>query len=206
MIENNEKHELLEHIELGWKDQTYPGDGRLITRPKQPPGGCRDEHDYVAEYFQGKHWKEITLEDLRRNYPGPYDACLAFMSSEAFRFYFPAFMCIAVNYWHTDDVTAGAATDALVPPDMQLASVPEELKGVSDEEQQLHRKFLEHRRKNKDELTAWWQERVSGFTPLQRQTIRRLFIYLTDCYKSKYQGWVPQNLQAALRYWNSGES
>ena len=51
--------EVIRLIEQAWRGESYPGDEKLIPRPEQPPGACRDEHDYVAAYFKGKPWRGL---------------------------------------------------------------------------------------------------------------------------------------------------
>ena len=90
----------------------------LIPEPvnlagRTPCGG--DEYAYVTEFFSGRAWNEITLEDLRDTYPGPPDACLHFMSAEAFHYYLPTYLSIFLQDWKHADTVADAATFALVP-------------------------------------------------------------------------------------------
>ena len=85
----------------------------VILAGRQPCGG--DEYTYVDEFFRDRSWNEITLEDLRNIYPGPPDACLSFMSAEAFQYYLPTYLAIFLEHWDRADAIADAAVFALVP-------------------------------------------------------------------------------------------
>lgn len=79
------------------------------------PGCGADEYSYVEEFFRDKMWTEITLEDLKSEYPGPPDACLSFMSPEAFRYFLPAYMRFFLERWDEADAIADAAVFVLIP-------------------------------------------------------------------------------------------
>jgi hypothetical protein len=73
----------------------------LVLAGRQPCGG--DEYTYVDEFFRGRAWSGITLEDLWDAYPGPPDACLYFMSAQAFQYYLPTFLLIFLEHWDTTE-------------------------------------------------------------------------------------------------------
>ena len=85
----------------------------VVLAGRQPCGG--DEYTYVDEFFRDRSWAEITLEDLWNTYPGPPDACLSFMSAEAFQYYLPTYLSIFLKRWDSADSIADAAIFALVP-------------------------------------------------------------------------------------------
>ena len=104
------------------------------------------EYSYVADYFKGKHWKDITLPRLRDDYPGPHDACLSFMSPEAFRFYLPAYMVITINDYKEADTAGDAAMFAVTPP-ADRSLVPwwqERISGFNAKQRSAIRSFLEY--------------------------------------------------------------
>lgn len=151
---------MLSAIETAFGTVPYPGDDRIAGRSPT----CPDEYAYVAVYFKGKHWREITLKGLREESPGPPDACRCFMSPEAFRFYLPAYMRIAVEEYEAADVVAETVIFALMPPreDERLFKIAEQAGGLGpnlfspEQVQQRH---------------AWWLERVSGLTDAQRRAV-----------------------------------
>ena len=84
-----------------------------VLAGRQPCGG--DEYSYVDEFFRDRSWTEVTLEDLWETYPGPPDACLGFMSTEAFKYFLPAYLSIFLEHRDRADTIADAAVFVLVP-------------------------------------------------------------------------------------------
>lgn len=186
--------EVLKIIEEAWRQTPYPGDDRLITRPKQPKGSCRDEPDYVADFFAGKHWNQINRAMLVQGYEGPPDACLTFMGPQAFRFYLPAFMKMALTEYEAGDTICQAALYALVPPRFdpklyELAKLP----GMTDATNPCSEANVKGQR-------LWWDERVSGFTPAQRQAIVAFLEYLNSAHGQDY-AYNSSGPGIALKYW-----
>lgn len=158
---------ILTSITQAFSDISYPGDQRLASIP--PPYCVPSEDAYVVSYFKGKRWTEVSFTDLRKNYAGPPDACLSFMSPHAFRYYLPAFMVIAITDHDIADMVAHSALNALLPPE--------------DEGQK-----------------SWWQKRVSGFTPTQREAITLFLEYLDVRSSEDYPVYGPKQ---ALKYWKA---
>lgn len=95
-------------------DRVFPVEPKPAILPgRQSCGG--DEYGYVEEFFHDLAWNEITLEDLRDRYPGPPDACLYFMSAEAFRYFLPTYLAFFLRSWGEADSIADTAVYALVP-------------------------------------------------------------------------------------------
>ncbi len=191
------KQELLQLIERAWKEQPYPGDDRLIPRPEQPAGSSRDEHDYVAAYFKGKHWKQITRKGLLEVYEGPAYACLSFMSAEAYRFYVPAFMMIAFTEqeaYKAGDMICQAALSSLVRPqfDPELYEKAK-LPGMTDATNPFSQINVERQQR-------WWDERVSAFAPQQREAIVGFLKYMDATHGMDY-AYSLSSPKAALEYW-----
>src|SRR3990167_11315876 len=93
----NVMDKIIKIIEEAFHDRPYPGDAHLAGGAAHNHANCPCEYSYVANYFKGKRWRDITFAGLQKDYPGPPDACLNFMSHEASRFYLPAYMIIAVK-------------------------------------------------------------------------------------------------------------
>lgn len=74
-----------------------------------------DEYSYIEKYFKGKEWNSFNFKDLYDNYQGPQDACLAFMSPVAFRYYLPSFMSIALNEYEEADLLVDTTLYSLIP-------------------------------------------------------------------------------------------
>ena len=95
-------------------DRVFPVEPKPATLAgRQSCGG--DEYGYVEEFFQDRAWNEITLADLRDRYPGPRDACLYFMSAEAFRYFLPSYLTFFLRRWDEADSIADTAVYALLP-------------------------------------------------------------------------------------------
>ena len=78
--------------------------------PNVPIGeGASIEARAVEAYFRSKRARDISINELARDYHDPA-ACLVFMSNEAFAFFLPAFMRIALE----DYAISGAIPEAVV--------------------------------------------------------------------------------------------
>ncbi|HED33572.1 MAG TPA: hypothetical protein ENJ08_05035 [Gammaproteobacteria bacterium] len=82
-----------------------------------------DEYSYVEKYFKGKEWNSFTFKELYVNYQGPQDACLAFMSTAAFHYYLPGFMCIVINEYNEADLLVDTTLYSLAPAESESNSV-----------------------------------------------------------------------------------
>ena len=109
METEKQKQQLLNDLDRAFPVTPKPA----VLAGRQPCGG--DEYTYVDEFFRDRPWSEITLEDLWDTYPGPPDACLSFMSAEAFQYYLPSYLSIFLRHWDRADTIADAAIFALVP-------------------------------------------------------------------------------------------
>ena len=190
------KDDVLRAIDRAWATAQAPSGDNLAGRDV-----CCGEYTYVAEFFRGKHWRDVDLRSLRGEYPGPHDACLSFMSAEAFRFFLPAYMVIAVEEQQTSDAATDTAIFALAPPryrpelDELARSINEQ---VAQEDPDLDVETL-HRgsgtsRESVRELRAWWELRVADFTPEQRDAIVAFLEYSSSVLKDDMAG-------EALEHW-----
>jgi hypothetical protein len=96
----------------------YPGDANLSASPSI-------EGKEVSRYFKGKNWADLRVDSMRADYAGDPAACLSFMTDDAFRFYFPGYMRMALLEYETAD----AIFDAVVSK-IARASEPGELRRV----------------------------------------------------------------------------
>ncbi len=189
--------DVLRIIEEVWREIPYPGEERLIPRPKQPKGACRDEHDYVADFFAGKHWRDLDKAAIIQGYEGPPDACLTFMAPEAYRYFLPAFMKMAVLEYEPGDTMCQAALSSLVPPSFdpklyELAKLP----GMTDATNPCSEANVKGRR-------IWWEARVAGFTPEQRGAIVVFLEHLNRTHGRDY-AYDSSGPAAALKHWKPG--
>lgn len=160
------KDDVLKTIQAAFQDIPYPGDDHIAYRKSIPEA----EESRVAEFFRGKRWEEITAKTLQEDYRGD-GSCLAFMSDEAFIYYLPAYMVIAIQEYEEADVIADSAVFALSPPKGDIAH-----------------------------LRPWWQERVAGFTKRQREAILLFLQFMHEHHKEDYD-YPDSPLAAALEYW-----
>jgi hypothetical protein len=57
----------------------------------------------ISDFFLGKKWEEITLDALQNDYIGDPSACFSFMTDEAKKYYFPAYVIASLtNYYEAD--------------------------------------------------------------------------------------------------------
>jgi uncharacterized protein DUF6714 len=94
-----------------WADVPMPAPAAV----SYDASGRHLECNMVAEFFAGRRWTDITLGQLQNQYPGDPSACLSFMSPEAFRYYLPVYMAIAIDRHESSDLAAEAAVAALTP-------------------------------------------------------------------------------------------
>jgi hypothetical protein len=102
--------ELRTLVERAWEGSVYPGDVNIAYDGE----GHNLECIQVADFFRGKRWNDVTLGSLK-SYRGDASACLYFMSVDAFRYYLPAYMLIALDNYAEADVVADTAVNALTP-------------------------------------------------------------------------------------------
>jgi hypothetical protein len=183
-------NEVLRILEEAWKDVGYPGDDRIASKS----AGCNDEYAWIAEFFKGKHWTEITLKRLREQDAGALDSCLAFLTTEALHYFLPSFLQIALfEYDPSDEVTAGTIS-MLCPPTFdeklyEMAKLP----GMTDATNPCSRQNVEGRH-------GWWEQRVQGFTPAQRRAIV-VFLEYMDCQHGHDYAYSTAGPKVALAYW-----
>ena len=156
---------LKERIRAAFADASYPGDDNIAA-------GSSFEAQDVQEFFKGKHWEEITLHSLRHDYQGDPSACLNMMTPEAFRYYLPTYLFIAIDGQPESDVLPEFTVYALTPS--------EERKGHSHN---------------------WFMQRVSVFNQAQRAAIKAFLESQPSLYEGKRDyGCAPT--EEAIQFWS----
>ncbi len=155
-----------EKIHESFDNIPYPGDKNIGAHP---PGVCL-ETDAVVEFFHGKQWQDITLEELQEGYKGDASACLDFMTPDAYRFYVPAYMLIALSNYNDADVIADTAINSFIPPD-----------------------------ESSDDMYQWWEQRIGGFLLEQREAIIAFLEYMQDAHAEDYPIHSPAEALEALK-------
>ena len=127
-------------ISTAFKNRSYPGDDYISY---DQTGYCL-ECLAVSNYFRGKTWEAISWADLSENYPGDPSACLGFMTTEAFSYYFPAYLLIATEHYDDSDTIPSVMIFKLQFPTDELdrAKFLEWVSSLSDSEKRSVRSFL----------------------------------------------------------------
>src|SRR5689334_22823500 len=63
----------------------------------QPPGNYI-ELQRIKAFLTGKWWIGVTLDKIVKGYKGDSGSILVFLSLEAFRYYYPAFLTITLKH------------------------------------------------------------------------------------------------------------
>ena len=174
-------------IALAWADVEHPGDDHLAGLDS-----CCGEYEYVTEFFRGRHWRNVTLESLK-DYAGPPDACLSFMSGPALRYYLPAFMLIALE----EPLTGATSTWEMSLVDVAKTSLnpPRYRPEVHALEQTLTPPAQQSTSPEAtDRLRTWWEDRMQGFTRAQRDAIVAFLTRMQERH-------ADDEVQHALAYW-----
>ena len=133
-------------------DVKYPGHDNLVSHI------CEECIGY-KQAFKGKHWQYVTLEMLMN---GSYTT-LCFFTKEAYHFYLPAFMIIAIDHWG----------EAAVMPDNVIYEF--DIKGYNADADQKQRK-----------VDAWAVERNTGFSRGQQAAIFAFLGYMAEEHGEDY--------------------
>ena len=134
-------------IKEAFSNIAYPGDNNICYKNNY---GRDYEGNQMAMFFRGKTWEQITLKSLRDEYNNDGSACLSFMSPEAYRYYLPAYMIIAINEYEDADVIGDSAIHALsFPQDNELIKFwIQRNSNFSDKQEEAITKFLQFMHEN----------------------------------------------------------
>ncbi|MBJ7535556.1 hypothetical protein JDN40_15725, partial [Rhodomicrobium vannielii ATCC 17100] len=185
-----EAAKLCTDIENAFGSVPYPGDDDIVD-------GCDWERVETREILKGKHWRDVSFEDLDK-----LRAIIPLLSPEGLHFYLPAFMTISlVDYDRADiipdSIIAVLTLDILSDYDKRQGEfadkyfTPEEWRQINEPMRDMCRTGNAQR---------WFDARVSRFTQEQAKVIRRFIEYLRDTYADDYTDDAPQ--KALDRYWN----
>jgi hypothetical protein len=103
-----QKESLEDQIRSAFEAVEYPGDECLVSENY-------GEYLDVRRDFRQRHWKAITERMLERN-----SSSLAFMTTEAFRFYLPAYLIYSLSEKGNNSVVVDTTVSALCPRDNPL--------------------------------------------------------------------------------------
>ena len=158
---------LVRQIRSAFSDVEYPGDDGIVPDHV----GYDPDVDEVAEALAGKRWQDVTSEDIASLRDG-----LCFMTSQAFRFYLPAYLTASILDYEEADTAVFCTVMLLTQP------------RPGD-------------RGYKARQDAWFQERVEAMTAGQQAAIRRFLEYMgTEHSDDDPLGEIEEALR---RYWRS---
>ena len=160
------REELARKIEAAFAKTPYPEKENLSRE------GTPEEKKEVQDAFAGKHWKELSRDTLYSYYRE-----LPMFTAEAFRFFLPAFLRVAVLHHPRHDPLGDAVVLFLSP------STPEYPKSF-----QIH-----------------FQNQVNLFTEQERRMIINfLEVYLElDLGQDSFFDYNPEELESVIEFWKS---
>ena len=105
--------ELRQEVRAAFNWRPRPEDDRIALGGPGCPG---DEREDVARFFQGKDWREITLDSIIEGRELDLNAFLYFMSVEGFMYYLPAFLMASLEVDDRFDLGEPLAFKLTPPP------------------------------------------------------------------------------------------
>ena len=134
-----------------------------------------EEGRLVERFFAGRDWRDMTFQVIWDGCESPGDAALTFMAPEAFRYFLPAYILIALEEYDISDVTAETAILGLIPDRLNFTG-------------------------NADDPGSWFGRNVGGFTDEQRRAIAGFLLAMQEAYGQDFS--QDSSPMAALeRYW-----
>jgi len=167
--------ELRQEIRAAFNWRPHPGDDHVALGEPGCPG---DEREDVARFFQGKDWRQITLDSIIESHELDLNAFLYFMSAEGFVYYLPAFLLASLEVDDRFDLGEPLAFKLTPPP-----GDPEETQDRG--------------------LEAWrdqYAQIVSALTPDESRAVTHVLEYLAREYDKR--NYTRNQAQVALdSYW-----
>ncbi len=169
ILTEKERDNLVERIEQVFKDTVYPGDDNLTNADHC--GECAE----ISEAFRGKQWSELHDVKFLRY----HESALSLFKPAAFHYYLPAFIRGALLDPESADIILSGLEFHLTPQSdfnsdwstfFQTYGNEWNSFETSEQKEQLKR-ALDTIAANPPEQLRYFFERVSGYTPLQKQVI-----------------------------------
>ena len=152
-----------------------PSPDAIVNRSPGIPQYEGDEKSVVQRFFAGRDWRDMTHRAMREGLTTPEDAALTFMVPEAFRYFLPAYMLVALEEYDISDITGDAAVLGLIPDLSELTG-------------------------NASNPESWFSRNIRGFNGAQRQAIAGFLLAMQEVHGHEY----PQHsspMAALERYW-----
>ncbi len=131
-----ERKEFVEAVEKAFMETEYPGDDDIVYKTSLH----LDDSRTTLKSFQGKHWRDISLDTLVLNRDH-----LPFFAPRAYRFYLPAFLIASILHFEKVDVLKNNTLYSLTPPlpeDSWYSSFHEQVSGFEPAQRHVIRVFL----------------------------------------------------------------
>jgi len=133
-----DKLELIDLIYSVFNDVPHPGNSFIAS-------SGHDEPQEVQLFLKDTRWQEVSTEFLFSKFCYGGNAVLNFMTKRAFRYYFPAFMLIAVKDYYNDK----APSDTAIFHVLLVGNAKEDLEGsmfseFSENELEVVAKFMKY--------------------------------------------------------------
>jgi hypothetical protein len=125
----------------------YPGGSNLVA----DQSGKHPDYQEVYDAFRGKHWLDVDLDTLRYHYDDFF-----LMTSEAYRFYLPAYMRATVLEYDLADNIPGSVVFSLTLPDSPGTDMD------------------------------WFLSTMSGFSQAQKRTIVEFLRFLIEYHNGDF--------------------
>lgn len=116
---NEIEENLIRRLEMEFGNIELPRENQILLSTTK----ANDvEAGNVKEFFSGKRWNEITLDQLFDQYKSDPSASLLFMSPIAFRYYLPLFIKICISDYDDADLIYETTIWRLLPSKSHLSS------------------------------------------------------------------------------------
>src|SRR5688572_8716232 len=97
MLPIEEINKFLDLVNKAFGNVPYPGDHDIVSSDTLK--GNYDDAITVLRFFKGKRWQDINLDELIANRDH-----LPIFTSEAYRYYLPAYMIATISQFESVDV------------------------------------------------------------------------------------------------------
>lgn len=168
--------ELEQEIRSAFDSRPHPGDDRVALGEPGCPG---DEREDVAQFFDGKDWRQITLGSIIEGRQVQPSSFLFFMSAEGFVYYLPALLLASLESDERFDLGEPLAFKLTPPPSTSEATADAGLEAWGKQFTQI----------------------TSALTPQENRVVMRVLQYLAREYESR--SYTTNQAQVALdSYWS----
>ncbi|RLJ20787.1 hypothetical protein DJ031_04565 [bacterium endosymbiont of Escarpia laminata] len=151
-MKNLNHEDLVKMITNAFSGSVYPGDDALV------PHFDRDlERQRIMEFFKRKRWEDLSFQSIDSGYQGEGSVCLYFMTTEALRYYLPAYMVITLDEFDDAEFFADTVVRTLTPPEA----------GSEDFKQ----------------FIAW----AASFSQEQREAVKQYLLYMSENHADDFQ-------------------